>query len=109
MDMTCLFPESVQRRRSNVAVVFVHADLRFEVWLAGVNKEVQTRYGKLFRERGWTRYRIPASIQGRDSILKYTIVRNPDFGDLDALTQQIERGTLAFIQDVENFLSKWDG
>jgi len=34
------------------------------------------------------------------------LVENPDFNDLDALTSQIEKGTLKFIEDVENFLSE---
>jgi hypothetical protein len=33
-------------------------------------------------------------------------VDNPDFSDLDALTEQIERETLKFIKDVEGFLSE---
>ena len=33
---------------------------------------------------------------------------NPDFGDLDGLTGQIERGTLEFIKDVEGALSMID-
>ena len=45
-------------------------------------------------------------IEGVDSIVEGILVENPDFGDLDTLTRQIERGTLKFIEDVENFLSK---
>lgn len=111
MDMTyfAFFPESLQRLKLKVAIVFIHDAFRFEVWLAGVNKEVQNHYWRLFRERGWTTYLIPASIKGRDSILEYTVVQNPDFGDLDALTEQIERETVAFIGDVETFVSRLDG
>jgi len=32
-------------------------------------------------------------------------VDNPDFSDLEALTEQVEGGTLKFIEDVESFLS----
>ena len=41
-----------------------------------------------------------------DSIVEHILVDNPDFGDLDTLTKQIERGTLNFIEDIEKFLSK---
>ena len=44
-------------------------------------------------------------IKGVDSIIEGILVENPDFSDLDALTKHIERGTLKFIEDVENFLS----
>jgi hypothetical protein len=108
MDMTyfSFFPESLKRRKLKVAIVFIHDTVRFEVWLAGYNKAVQTRYWKLFKESDWNRYRIPSTTKGVDSIMEYIVVENPDFRDLDALTKQIERGTLQFIKDVEDFLSK---
>lgn len=40
-----------------------------------------------------------------DSILEHVLVGNPDFGDLDALTKQIEAGVRQFIADIEDFLS----
>jgi hypothetical protein len=45
-------------------------------------------------------------MKGVDSILEYTVVDHPDFRDVDALTTQIERATLTFIQDVESFFSQ---
>ncbi len=108
MDMTyfSFFPESIKLRKLKVAIVFLHDTFRFEVWLAGYNKQVQTKYWKLFKESDWNKYRIPSTIEGIDSIIESILVENPDFRDLDALTKQIERGTLIFIEDIENYLSK---
>jgi hypothetical protein len=46
MDMTYfpLFPKSLKQRKLKIAVVFVHETFRFEVWLAGINKNVQAKY-----------------------------------------------------------------
>ncbi len=108
MDMTyfALFPESLKHRKLKIAIVFLHEEFRFDVWLSGSNRKVQTEYWKVVQEREWDEYRIPIIAKGVDSILEYVVVENPDFRDFDALTQQIERGTLKFIDDVENFLSK---
>jgi hypothetical protein len=108
MDMTyfSVIPESLKQRKLKAAVVFVHEAFRFEVWLAGYNKQVQSKYWKLFKESGWDKYRIVPTTEGADSILEYVLVEEPNFNDLDALTKQIEKGTLKFIKDVENFLSK---
>ncbi|MCD1295017.1 hypothetical protein CUJ83_08410 [Methanocella sp. CWC-04] len=108
MDMTyfSFFPESLKNRKLKVAIVFIHDTCRFEVWLAGYNKQVQTKYWKLFKESDWNKYSIPSTTKGVDSIIEYVLVENPDFSDLDTLTKQIERGTLKFIKDVEDFLSK---
>lgn len=107
MDMTyfSFSPESLKHRKLKVAIVFIHETFRFEVWLAGSNKKVQNEYWKLFKESDWNKYHIPTSIKGIDSIVEYILVEDPDFNDLDALTEQIEIGALKFIDDVENFLS----
>jgi len=108
MDMTyfSFIPESLKHRKLKTAIVFVHDTFRFEVWLAGYNKQVQSKYWKLFKESGWNKYHIVSTTEGVDSIIEYILVDNPDFSDLDTLTKQIERATLKFIEDVESFLSK---
>ena len=108
MDMTyfALFPKSLKRRKLKIAIVFLHEAFRFEVWLSGSNRAVQAEYWKLLKESNWNKYRIPPPAKGVDSILEYILVDNPDFSDLDAMTEQIERGTLEFIADVEDSLSK---
>ena len=107
MDMTyfSFIPESLKRRNLKIAIVFIHDTFRFEVWLAGYNKKVQSQYWTLFKESDWKKYRIVSTTKGVDSIIEYTLVDNPDFSNLDNLTKQIETGTLKFIMDVENFLS----
>ena len=108
MDMTyfSFFPESLKRRKLKIAVVFVHDTFRFEVWLAGFNKKVQAEYWKLIKESGWDKYHIVATTKYVDSIVESTLVDNPDFSDLDIITNKIERGTMNFIEDVEAFLSQ---
>lgn len=107
MDMTyfSFSTESLRRQKLKIAVVFLHDTCRFEVWLAGYNKQVQTRYWELLKEHGWNHYRIPLTVQGSDSILEYVLVEHPDFRDITSLTTQIEAGILTFIKDIEDFLS----
>ncbi len=106
MTYFSFFPERLKDRKLKIAVVFVHEAFRFEVWLAGYNKQVQTKYWKLFMASGWAKYRIVPTTQGVDSILEHVVVDAPDFRDLGALTRQIEKGTLRFIKDVEEYLVK---
>jgi len=108
MDMTyfALIPKSLKRRKLKIAIVFNHEAFRFEAWLSGYNKAVQAKYWKQIKQSSLSKYRQPASTKGADSIVECDLVENPDFGDLDALTRQIESGTLKFIGDVEGFLSE---
>ena len=107
MDMTyfSFFPASFKQRKLKVAIVFVHETFRFEVWLAGYNKQVQTKYWNLIKESGWKKYHLVPTTKGVDSIIESVLVDTPDFSDLDKLTKQIESATLKFIKDVESFLS----
>jgi hypothetical protein len=94
-------------RKLKVGIVFVHCPFRFEVWLFGYNKGVQAKYWKLFKESRCNIYRIPSTTKGVDSIIEGVLVEKPNFSNLGDLTNQIEKGTLKFIEDVEN-LSKND-
>jgi hypothetical protein len=107
MDMTyfSFFPKSFAQKKLKIAIVFLHEAFRFEVWLAGNNKQVQTKYWKLIKESGWKKYRIVPTTKGYDSIIEDIIVENPDFSDPEGLSRQIERSTIKFISDVESFIS----
>lgn len=107
MDMTyfSFTPASLKKRNLKIAVVFVHETFRFEAWLAGVNKQVQQQYWDLFKAGDWNEYPLVPTTKGADAILEHVLLADPDFIDLDALTQKIEQQTLKFTGDVENFLS----
>jgi hypothetical protein len=108
MDMTyfSFYPKSLGDKKLKIAIVLIHESMRFEVWLAGYNKQVQSKYWKMIKESNWNKYHLVSTTKGADSILEHILVDNPDFSDLDALTKQIEKATLKFIRDVESFLSK---
>ena len=107
MDMTyfAFIPPSLKEQKLKPAIVFVYDTFRFEVWLAAANKQVQAKYWELIKESGWDKYRLVPTVKGYDSIIEDVLVEEPDFNDLDALTERIERGTLEFIGDVESFLA----
>jgi len=108
MDMTyfSIVPEFLSRRKLKIAIVFVHDQFRFEVWLSGTNRGVQAEYWKLLKEGGWQKHDLSSNPRAEDYVTGHILDTNPDFSDLDALTGQIERGTLEFIEDVEGFLSE---
>lgn len=109
MDMTYfpLFPKRLKIRNLKIAIVYIHGSAKFEIWLAGTNRKVQAEYWKLFKQSKNHSFRIPALGTGTDSIVEYTLVEHPDFGDLEALTRKIEKEALYFISEVENFLSQF--
>ncbi|MCE5271520.1 hypothetical protein LLH00_09590 [bacterium] len=108
MDMTyfAFSPEALKQRNLKIAIVFNHEEFRFEAWLSGYNKPVQTQYWQLFKDSGWDRHRVVPTVKGYDSIVEHVLVEAPDFRDLNSLTGRIEQGILKFIHDIEIFLSE---
>jgi hypothetical protein len=108
MDYTYFyfFPKSLKKKNLKIVLLFIHDTFTFEVWLSGYNQNVQKKYWGLFKESNWNKYNIAPTAKGVDYIVNYTLVKNTDFNDLDALTKQIEKGTMKFINDIEDFLLK---
>ena len=107
MDMTyfSFVPASLKSRDLKIAIVFVYDAFRFEAWLSGCNRQVQARYWEIIRESTWDQYPLVPDPAKADAILTHVLVADPDFGSPDALTGQIEQGTLSFTHDIESFLS----
>ncbi len=107
MDMTyfALFPSSLRHRNLKITIVFNYDAFRFEAWLAGRNREVQRKYWELFKDGQWPEYRVATPAKGVDSILECDLASDFDLGDHEALTSVIETTTVAFIDDIEGFLS----
>ena len=108
MDMTyfSILPKSLKDRDLKIAIVFLYDAFRFEVWLSGRNKQVLAKYWEIIHRSKWDKYKVVEPAKGVDSILEHILVDDPDFGDSDVLTKQIEQGTLEFIQDIERFLAQ---
>jgi hypothetical protein len=99
-------PKLLKNQKLKVVILFIHDTFHFEVWLAGYNKAVQTKYLKLFKENNWNKHHLASNPKEEDYITDAVLIENADFSDLDTLTSQIEKSTLQFIKDVEGFLAK---
>ena len=107
MDITffALFPPSLKHRDLKIAIVFNYDAFKFEAWLTGRNRKVQRQYCELFRDSRWPKYRVITPAKGIDSIVECDLAKDFDFSSPDALTSNIEETAVAFIDDVERYLS----
>ena len=107
MDMTYFsyVPVAMKPYGLKIAVVFLHQEFRFEVWLSGTNKQILAKTWEMFKRLGWKKYALLPNLEGHDAIIELPIVESPNFGDLDRLSAIIEKKTLDFSTDVEAFLS----
>jgi hypothetical protein len=108
LDIThfAIFPSLLKQHNLKIAIVFNYEAFRFEAWLAGRNRKVQRQYWELFKGRPWPKYRVVTPATGIDSILECDLASDFDLDETDALTSIIETTTVAFINDIERFLSE---
>ena len=96
MDYTYFYLSNdyLKNKKLKLGLVFNHNDVRFEAWLLGQTKDIQEKYLKLLKSTKW----INGSEMPQYSIFEVTLVDNPDFNDLDALTENI-KNKLIFVAE----------
>ena len=102
MDITYFpfTPRSLARQKLKIAIVLNHEYLRFEIWLAGNNRQIQKKYWEIFKGSDWNKYHIPETVMEGFSIVDHILVEAPDFTELPELTKQVESGAMKFIEDI---------
>ncbi|MBN1775595.1 MAG: hypothetical protein JW817_03925 [Clostridiales bacterium] len=106
MDMTyfAFTPPELKSRNLKVAVVYLHEENRFEVWIGGGNRKIQAEYiGRLSRADTGP-YILSKVSPGVDSIIEKRLVESPDFEDKEALIRRLEEDVIAFIGDMNGIL-----
>ena len=81
MDMTYLAftPSDFKTKKLKVAIVFLHEECKFELWLAGTNRKIQADFIELLSHKNIGRYTLSRVSPGVDSIIASLIVEQPLF------------------------------
>lgn len=105
MDMSYfpLIPKKLNNTKLKIGLVFNHKKMQFEIWLVGQNKQIQKKFWEQFQNSDWRKY--PISENAHISIIEHVLVKNPNFNQLDALTEKIEHGVLKFLKDIMEVLA----
>jgi hypothetical protein len=106
MDMTyfAFTPPALKEMKLKIAVVFLHEECRFELWLAASNRELQAHYNDILSRKDLGGYTLTKIRPGEDSIIASIIVEQPDFDNPEKLKRQIEARTIEFAGDMMSIL-----
>ena len=106
MDMTyfAFTPTFLKKKKLKIAIVFLHEQGRFEVWLGGSNRKIQAEYIERISHKNIGKYKLSQVLPGVDSIMESNLVEKPDFDHPEVLKKQIERKTIEFINDITSIL-----
>ena len=100
MDMTyfAIYSQSMKKRRLKIAIVYLHQENRFEVWLGGINRAVQAEYIQKFSHVDLKEYKLSQVSPGVDSIVEHVIVEKPDFDSRENLIEKIISQAIKFAE-----------
>ncbi len=108
MDMTyfAFTPSDLKNKKLKIAVVFLHEQGRFDVWLGGNNRKIQAEYIERMSHTNTGKYKLSKVLPGVDSIIESVLVEQPDFNHPEELKTQIEKKTIEFVNDISSLLNK---
>lgn len=98
MDYTYFYLSSdyLKGRSLKLGVVLNHSEAKFEIWLLGQTKDVQRKYWHLLKNSKWVKgTEIP-----QYSIFDATLIENPNFDDLDKLTDDLKKKVVALSNEI---------
>lgn len=90
MDMSYfpITPKSLKQKKLKIGLMFNHEKVRFETWLNGQNKSVQQEYWEALQGRADISY--PLAPSASEAVIQHVLVEEPDFSQLNTLTEKIE-------------------
>jgi hypothetical protein len=107
MDMTyfAFTPPALKEMKLKIAVVFLHEECRFELWLAASNRKVRSDYIEFLSTKDIGRYTLSQASPEVDSIIASIMVEQPDFDNPEKLKEKIQAGTIEFAGDMISILN----
>ena len=81
MDMTyfAFTPPELKNKKLKIAIVYLHEQGRFEVWLAGNNRQIQAQFIEKLSKINTGGYNLSQVSPGVDSIIESILVEQPYF------------------------------
>lgn len=108
LDMTyfALTPPELRERKLKLAVVYLHAENRFELWLAANNRALQAEAAEQLAKLPPGGYEVTRPAPGVDAIIAAIAAAEPDFDRLDDLMQTLADAFSVFSRDMTALISK---
>ena len=89
MDMTyfAFTPAELKNKKLKIAVVYLHEENRFELWLAANNRQMQAEVIERLRHKNTGAYAVSQAGAGVDAIIALAVGGRPDFDRPDVLKE----------------------
>lgn len=95
------FDEKLRSKKLRYGIVLNHQSLQFELWLMGQNKKEQLFFWEKLKNTSWNQEQQEMY---QYSVLEVVISKNPDFSDLDKLSEKILTSVLEEVKEISKYL-----
>ena len=108
LDMTyfALTPPELREKKLKLALVYLHAEARFELWLAANNRALQAETAKKLSALPLGKYRVTTPAPGVDAMIETIALDSPDFDRQDQMTETLSSAFASFAADMLALTSK---
>jgi hypothetical protein len=107
MDYTYFYLTNnyLQSEKLKLGLIFNHREANFEVWLLGQTKDIQEKYWSSLQGTKW----IKSTKMPQYAIFEVTLVKRPNFADLDKLSGEIVENFKAITNEILISLKQLEG
>jgi hypothetical protein len=91
----------LRSKQLRFGIVLNHSEMRFELWLFGQNKKIQDIYWNVLKSSPWNQGR---TTKPQYSVLETTLIDNPDFENIDELTDNILKRVVVEVDSIIAYL-----
>jgi|WetSurMetagenome_2_1015567.scaffolds.fasta_scaffold176939_1 hypothetical protein len=108
LDMTYL-PVTTETLKNNglkIAIVFNYLLFQFEIWLSAVNRKKRNEVLEIISQSKWQKYKTVQNNENTDAIIEIKIKEINEFSNKNRIVSIITKETIAFIDDIEEFIRK---
>jgi len=107
MDMSyfAFTPSILKNKKLKIAIVYLHEECKFELWLAANNRKIKEEYVRILSNKNLGRFTLSQIQPGIDSIIASSIMEQPDFNNLSELKKQLEIRIIEFAKDANSIIT----
>ena len=108
LDMTYL-PVTTEILKCNglkIAIVFNYSLFQFGIWLSAVNRKKRNEVLEVISQSKWQKYKTVQNNENDDAIIEIAIKGINEFNNKNRIISLITKETIAFIDDIEEFIQR---
>jgi hypothetical protein len=92
--------EDMKTKGLKIVIAFVHGEFTYQVWLSGLNRDIQRKYYEEFTEKSHP-YVLTDNPSKTDYVLKTELIDDCNYNDVADLMKTIKESVVEFIHNVE--------